>query len=167
MAAPAAAPAAAPVGPVGLPPGFGHGGAPKIGNVVNRATGGIPPEHFNKPILFRIISVDEQVGQYGPEPVTVPTVDYIVLDPDTGESTVVSNIKIWTSGIRSEIIAAHTRGLEGLTGVAIEIPSKKADHAPAKVLRALDDTNSRYGAELATQHLLDAARNKFGWWPAA
>jgi hypothetical protein len=158
-------PAAAPAGPVGLPPGFGLGGAPKIGNVSNGVSGGIPADHFGKPILFRIVSVTERPSKYEGGQVLAPTVDYIVLDPGTGEFTEVRNVTIMQKNIRNEIVGAHHRGLEGLTGVATEVPGSNDN--PAKVLRALDDTNSSYGAEAATEHLVNAARTQFGWWPAA
>ena len=162
---PAAAPAAAPVAsaPVGLPPGFG-GTAPKIANLPSSTGGGIPEAHFNKPILFRIVAMTSRQSKYEGGPVDAPVVDYIVLDPATAEFTEVKNVTIMQKNIRNEIVGAHTRGFDVVTGVAIEVPTVNSN--PAKVLRPLDDTNSGYGAEVATQYLSDAARDRFGWWTA-
>ena len=160
--APVAAPVAAPSAPVGLPPGFG-GSAPKIGNLPSSASGSIPDEHFGKPILFRIVTVSSRTSKYEEGQVQAPTVDYIVLDPATGEFTEVRNVTVMQKNIRNEIVGAHHRGLEAVTGVATVVPTSNSN--PAKVLRPLDDTNSGYGAETATQYLVDAATNRFGWWP--
>lgn len=163
-AAPVAAPAAA---PVGLPPSFGNaGGVPKIGTIASSAGGGIPDEHFDKPILFRIINVVLRGSKYEDGQVQAPVVDYLVLDPATGQFTEVRGVTIMQKNIRNELVTAHQRGLEAVTGVATLVPTSNSN--AAKVLRALDDSNSGgYGAEAATSYLVDAATNTFGWWNAA
>lgn len=171
---PAAAPAAtapiadvptAPAGPVGLPPGFGSGGAPKIGNLSSTAGGGIPDEHFNKPLLIRIISVGPRSSKYEDGQVQAPTVDYIALDPSNGTYTEVRGVTLMQKNIRRDIVDAHNRGLEAVTGVAMLVQTSNSN--PAKVLRPLDETNSGYGVEQATKYLTDAAMTQFGWWPAS
>ena len=160
----ATAPAAA---PVGLPPSFGHvGGVPKIGTVASSAGGGIPDEHFNKPILFRIVNIVLRGSKYEEGQVQAPVVDYLVLDPATGQFTETRGATIMQKNIRNELVTAHQRGLEAVTGVATLVPTSNSN--AAKVLRALDDSNSGgYGAEAATSYLVDAASNTFGWWNAA
>lgn len=166
---PAAAPiAAAPVAavPVGLPPSFRAGGVPKIGTVASSSGGGIPDEHFDKPILFRIVNVVLRGSKYEDGQVQAPVVDYLVLDPATGQFTEVRGVTIMQKNIRNELVAAHQRGLEAVTGVATLVPTSNSN--VAKVLRALEDSNSGgYGAEAATSYLVDAATKTFGWWNAA
>lgn len=157
---PAAAPVAAPAAPAGLPPGFGAP-APKIGNLPSSASGGIAEDHFHKPILFHILSVSSRPSRYEEGQVQAPTVDYIVLDPATGEIAEVRNITIMQKNIRNELVNAFSRGLKAVTGVAMVVPTSNSN--PAKVLRPLDDTNSGYGAEKATELLATAAQN-LGWW---
>ena len=121
MSAPIAPAATAPVAtaPVGLPPSYGTaGGPPKIGTVGNSAGSGIPAEHFDKPILFRIINVVSTTSQYEDGQFQAPVVDYIVLDPANGEFTEVRGATIKQKFIRADLVTAHQRGQEAVTGVA-------------------------------------------------
>ncbi len=161
MAQPAAAPVAqAPVANGNLVPSA----APAIGTIPTGSGGGIPDEHFNKPILFRLLSLASRASKYEKVDVLAPTVDYIVLDPATGTFEQVQNVTIMQKNIRNELVTCFQRGESAVTGVAIQVPGSN-DNA-AKVLRALDDTNSGYGAQQATAYLRDAAITQFGWWTA-
>lgn len=158
----AAVPSAPPV-PAGIPASFaGVSAPPVIGSIPNSAGGGIPDEHFDKPILFRLLSVTPRHSKYEKTEVFAPTVDYIVLDPATGTFTEVKSITIMQKNIRNELVACQQRGMTAVTGVAVRVPTENQE--PAKVLRALDDQNSGYGAELATHYLSEAAKTQFHWW---
>ena len=162
-AAPVAAPVVAAPVPAGLPPTYGGiGAAPQIGSIPSSGGGGIPDEHFGKPLLFRLLSVTSRYSKYEKTDVLAPTVDYLVLDPATGQISEVRNVSIMQKLIRNELVACFQRGEQAVTGVAIKVPTDNQE--PAKVLRALDDQNSGYGAEQATIYLRDAAINTFGWW---
>ena len=166
--APSAAPAAA--APVGLPPGFAAataGGPPKIGTIPSTTGGGIPEEHFNKPILFRILGTELRNSKYENGQVQAPTVDYIVLDPATGDFVEIRGVTVMQKNIRNTLLAVYNRGEEAVTGVATLVPTSNSN--AAKVLRALDDSNAGYAtAAEATQYLIDAATHTYGWWtPAA
>ncbi|MFA5709920.1 hypothetical protein [Mycolicibacterium sp.] len=169
VAAPAAAPApvAAPAAvPTGLPPTYGSvTAAPAIGTIANSSGGGIPDEHFNKPLLFRLLSVGSRMSKYEKAQVDAPTVDYLVLDPATGQITEIRNVTIMQKNIRTDLVTSFQRGERAITGVATTVPT--SNDSPAKVLKALDDQNSGYGAEQATAYLRDAAINTFGWWSAS
>lgn len=169
----AAAPVAAPVAaaPAVLPQGFGPaGGAPKIGTL-NGGTGGgfgIPDENFNKPLLIRIVGVELRTGKFEEAEVEAPTVDYIVLDPATGNLSEVRGAVMMQKFIRKDLVAAARRGDAAVVAVATTVPPKNGGTFHAKVLRDLDDSNSGgYGAEVAKSHLIKAATETFGWWPAA
>ena len=173
VAAPVAAPAAAPAPvaapaavPTGLPPTYGSvTAAPAIGTIANSSGGGIPDEHFNKPLLFRLLSVGSRMSKYEKAQVDAPTVDYLVLDPATGQITEIRNVTIMQKNIRTDLVTSFQRGERAITGVATTVPT--SNDSPAKVLKALDDQNSGYGAEQATAYLRDAAINTFGWWSAS
>ncbi|TLH49014.1 hypothetical protein C1S80_29350 [Mycolicibacterium aubagnense] len=166
MPAQAPAPAAPAQAPVALPPTFGgFGAAPQIGSIPTASGGGIPDEHFGKPLLFRLLSVSSRNSKYEKVEVQAPTVDYLVLDPATGQISEVRNVTIMQKHIRNELVGCFQRGEQAVTGVAIKIPTDNQE--PAKVLRALDDQNSGYGAEQATIYLRNAAIETFGWWKAA
>jgi hypothetical protein len=137
-------------------------GAPQIGSIPTSSGGGIPAEHFDKPLLFRLLSVGPRMSKYEKVQVQAPTVDYIVLDPATGQMTEVRNVTIMQKNIRNDLVTCFQRGEQAVTGVAIKVPTNNDE--PAKVLRPLDDQNSGYGAEQATAYLRDAAINTFGWW---
>lgn len=180
--APAAVPAAAPVAaapvaaaavptaaPVGLPAGYAgvSSVAPNIGVIPNSGGGGIPEEHFNKPILFRLLGIAQRASKYEKEQVLAPTVDYIVLDPATGQFTEAKNITIMQKNIRNELVTCFQRGEQAVTGVAIKVPTNNENDA--KVLRALDDQNSGYAAvgysvEQVIGFLREAAISQFQWW---
>lgn len=150
--APAPAPAAAPVG-----------AAPQIGSVATGGNGGgFPDEHFNKPLLIRLLMVGPRFSKYEKEEVQAPTVDYLVLDPANGQITETRNITVMQKNIRRDLVACFQRGEQAVTGIATLWQGNGEN--PAKVLRALDDENSGYGAEQATAYLRDAAINTFGWW---
>jgi hypothetical protein len=138
--------------------------APPIGTIPSGSGGGIPDEHFDKPILFRLLSISQRASKYEKVDVLAPTVDYIVLDPATGGFTEVRNVVVMQKNIRNELVTCYQRGDRAVAAVAVAIPG--ANDNPAKVLRALDDTNSGYGAAQARQYLADAAVNTFGWWAA-
>ncbi|WP_225503167.1 hypothetical protein [Mycolicibacterium fortuitum] len=158
-AAPAPAPAAAPAATYG-----GITAAPAIGSIPTGGGGGIGDEHFNKPILFRLLSVSPRYSKYEKAEVSTPTVDYIVLDPATGAFTEIKNAVMMQKHIRNELVACFQRGMTAVTAVAIKVPTQNDE--PAKVLRAFDDQNTGYGAELATQYLREAAISQFNWWTA-
>lgn len=160
-AAPVAAAPAPTAVPVGLPPAFGQ--PPKIGNIAGPSSG-IPEEDFGKPAIIRVLSVSRQTLKYEEGQADVPTVDYIVLDPATGESVERRGVVIRQKNIRNKIIDQHVRGYQVMTGVFLQVPSNYSQ--PAKVLNPLDDTNSGYGVEKATEYL-KAAAVSFGWWGAA
>lgn len=169
-AAPVAAPAAAapaPAAPVGLPPSYGSIGAvPQIGTITSAAGGGIADNHFGKPLLIRIVNVVERNSRYGEGKVVAPVIDYIALDPATGEFAEVRGVTVMQKNIRNDLVAAHRRGLDAVTGVATLLPTDKDN--PAKVLRPLADDNAGgYGAQTATGYLVGAATDTFGWWSAA
>lgn len=157
--APAPAPAAAPAATYG-----GITAAPAIGSIPTGGGGGIGDEHFNKPILFRLLSVSPRYSKYEKAEVSTPTVDYIVLDPATGAFTEIKNAVMMQKHIRNELVACFQRGMTAVTAVAIKVPTQNDE--PAKVLRAFDDQNTGYGAELATQYLREAAISQFNWWTA-
>ena len=155
----APAPAAAPAATYG-----GITAAPAIGSIPTGGGGGISDEHFNKPILFRLLSVSPRYSKYEKAEVSTPTVDYIVLDPATGAFTEIKNAVMMQKHIRNELVACFQRGMTAVTAVAIKVPTQNDE--PAKVLRAFDDQNTGYGAELATQYLREAAISQFNWWTA-
>ncbi|MEN4465404.1 hypothetical protein ABFV47_14210 [Mycolicibacterium fortuitum] len=155
----APAPAAAPAATYG-----GITAAPAIGSIPTGGGGGISDEHFNKPILFRLLSVSPRYSKYEKAEVSTPTVDYIVLDPATGVFTEIKNAVMMQKHIRNELVACFQRGMTAVTAVAIKVPTQNDE--PAKVLRAFDDQNTGYGAELATQYLREAAISQFNWWTA-
>ncbi|ART73759.1 hypothetical protein BTO20_19675 [Mycobacterium dioxanotrophicus] len=138
--------------------------APAIGSIPTGGGGGIGDEHFNKPILFRLLSVSPRYSKYEKAEVSTPTVDYIVLDPATGAFTEIKNAVMMQKHIRNELVACFQRGMTAVTAVAIKVPTQNDE--PAKVLRAFDDQNTGYGAELATQYLREAAISQFNWWTA-
>jgi hypothetical protein len=160
-AAPAQAPAYAPA-PAAAPAPPAVGGAPRIGSIPTSSGGGIPDEHFDKPLLFRLLSVGPRMSKYEKAQVQAPTVDYLVLDPATGQMSEVRNVTIMQKNIRNDLVTCFQRGEQAVTGVATKVPTNNDE--PAKVLRPLDDQNSGYGAEQATAYLRDAAINTFGWW---
>jgi len=171
--APVAAPGApaATSGPVGLPATFG---APKIGNIGDgTASGntGIDDEHYDRPLLLRVVEVETRMAKYEldedglPSKVQAPLVDYIALNPADGTFTERRGVSIMNKNQRRDILAAHASGSVWITGVATQ---QRGQHAtPAKVLRPLDDTNSHYGVDAATEHLVGAARTTFGWLDTA
>lgn len=161
----ATAPVAAAV-PAGLPSvGAAYNAVPNIGSIPNSGGGGIPDEHFGKPILFRLLGVTMRMSKYEKIEVQAPTVDYLVLDPATGSISEIKNVTIMQKNIRTELVQCMHRGLEAVTAVATTVPT--TNDSPAKVLRALDDENSGYGAEQATEYLVQAAKNNFAWWGSA
>ncbi len=162
----AAVPTAPPTAPVGLPAGYGGIGAPPaIGSIPSGTGGGIPEEHFNKPILFRLLSVGPRSSKYEKVEVLAPTVDYIVVDPATAQFTEVKNATIMQKNIRNELVTCFQRGEQAVTAVATLVPTSNDNDA--KVLRALDDSNSGWGPEVTVGYLRDAAIHQFGWWKAA
>ncbi|CPW92531.1 hypothetical protein [Mycobacteroides abscessus] len=168
-AAPVAATAVPTAAPVGLPAGYAgvSAVAPNIGVIPNSGGGGIPDEHFNKPILFRLLGIGPRNSKYEKDQVIAPTVDYIVLDPVTGQFTEAKNITIMQKNIRNELVTCFQRGEQAVTGVAIKVPTSNDNDA--KVLRALDDQNSGYGAagysvEQVIGFLREAAISQFQWW---
>ncbi|KMV15997.1 hypothetical protein ACT17_22935 [Mycolicibacterium conceptionense] len=149
-----------------MPGGLGGvGAAPAIGTLSGGAGGGVKDEHFNKPLLFRLLSVSNRNSKYEKTEVLAPTVDYIVLDPATGTFEEVKNVTIMQKNIRNDLVAEYQRGVQAVAAVAT-LYQGSGDN-PAKVLRQLDDTNAGgYLAADALAYLRQAAIDQFHWWAA-
>lgn len=174
VAVPAAAPVAAPpvaaapaAAPVGLPVGYAGAlaGPPAVATIPSGGGAGIAEAHFDKPLLFHILSLSMRTLKYEKIEGLAPLVDYIVLDPATGGVEEVKGVVVLPKHLRTELVACFERGDRFVTAVATEVPT--SNDKPAKVLRALDDQNSGYGAEQARAILMDVAGKHFQWWPTA
>lgn len=170
VAAASAAPTAAPVAaspapyaaPVAAPTAAPAGNVPSIGSVASGIGGGIPDEHFNSPILFRLLDVSMRHSQFEGCDVEAPTVDYIVINPANGEATEVRGLTVMQKLIRRDLVAAYRRGEQAVFGVAMLTKGSGANQA--KVLRPLDDENTGYKAEDAQKFLTDLAVDTYHWW---
>lgn len=167
VAAPPVAAAPAAAAPVGLPVGYAGAlsGPPQVASVPSGSGGGFAEAHYNKPLLIHILTVSSRKLKYENREDLAPTVDYIVLNPATGGVEEVKGTVVLPKYLRTELVACYERGDRFVTGLVTEVPG--ANDKPAKVLRALDDQNSGYGAEQARAILMDVAGKHFQWWPTA
>ncbi|SIM05085.1 Uncharacterised protein [Mycobacteroides abscessus subsp. abscessus] len=165
-AAPVAA-APAPAAPVGLPVGYAGtlSGPPAVATIPSGGGSGIAEAHFDKPLLIHILSLSMRTLKYEKTEGLAPLVDYIVIDPATGGAEEVKGVVVLPKHLRTELVACFERGDRYVTAVATNVPT--SNDKPAKVLRALDDENSGWGAEQARGLLMDVAGRHFQWWPVA